>query len=175
MGVYGVNASRYLLNEEPVEVRAWASTDRSDPRFKETEDLITWQFRFPSGAMGIGTTSFASNGGMGFHVAGDKGRVVADPGCLYGGNRLTYGAPNGKTVEITEIDQFAREMDWMADVVRGRAPMVAPGEEGLQDMRLMAAIMESVKRGGATIKTNYGYRRPVDPAAVVDLPTTQAG
>ena len=29
----------------------------------------------------------------------------------------------------------------MADVVRGRAPLVSPGEEGLQDMRLMKAIL----------------------------------
>jgi glucose-fructose oxidoreductase len=170
MGVYGVNASRYLLNEEPIEVRAWASTDRSDPRFKTVEDLIAWEFRFPSGAICLGSTSFASNGGMGYQVAGDKGRLVADPACFYNGNRLTFGAPSGKTVEVKEIDQFAREMDWMADVVRGRAPMVAPGEEGLQDMRLMAAILESVKRGGATIKTDFGYRRAVDPATVVDLP-----
>lgn len=169
MGVYGINAARYLLNEEPIEVRAWASTDRSDPRFKEVEDLVSWQFRFPSGAIANGSTAFNSNGGMGFHVAGEKGRVVADPGCLYNGNRLTFGAPNGKTVEITEIDQFAREMDWMADVVRGRAPMVAPGEEGLQDMRLIDAIMASIAQGGATIKTDWGYKRAVDPAAVVDV------
>jgi glucose-fructose oxidoreductase len=168
MGVYGINAARYLLNEEPVEVRAWASTDRSDPRFKTVEDLIAWQFRFPSGAICNGSTSFNCDSVMAFEVMGEKGRVVADPGCFYGGNRLTYGAPSGATVPIKEIDQFAREMDWMADVVRGRAPMVAPGEEGLQDMRLMAAILQSVARGGATIPTDWGYRRAVDPAAVVD-------
>ena len=170
MGVYGVNAARYLLNEEPVDVRAWATTDRNDPRFKTVEDLIAWQFRFPSGALANGSTSFSTNGGMWFQVIGEQGRLVADPGCLYNGNRLTFGAPTAPTVPIVEIDQFAREMDWMADVVRGRAPMVAPGEEGLQDMRLMAAILESVKRGGATVRTDWGYRRAVDPAAVVDVP-----
>jgi predicted dehydrogenase len=64
MGVYGVNGMRYLLNEEPVEVRAWASTDHSDPRFKDTEDLISWQFKFPSGALGHGSTSFSYAGCM---------------------------------------------------------------------------------------------------------------
>ena len=169
MGVYGINAARYLLDEEPVEVRAWASTDRSDPRFKSVEDLIAWQFRFPSGAIANGSTSFNCDGTMAFQVIGEKGRIVADPACFYGGNRLTFGAPGGETVPIAEIDQFAREMDWMADVVRGRAPMVAPGEEGLQDMRLMEAIQQSVRRGGETIRTDWGYRRAVDPAAVVDL------
>ena len=57
----------------------------------------------------------------------------------------------------------------MADVVRGRAPMVSTAEEGLQDMRLMNAIMESAAKGGATVATNFGFRRAVDPAAIVDV------
>ena len=58
----------------------------------------------------------------------------------------------------------------MADVVRGKAPMVSTGEEGLQDVRLMEAIFESIRKGGATVKTDWGYKRAVDPAAVVDVP-----
>ena len=47
--------------------------------------------------------------------------------------------------------------------------MVSTAEEGLQDMRLMETIMESAARKGATVATNFGFRRPVDPAAVVDV------
>jgi glucose-fructose oxidoreductase len=172
MGVYGVNASRYLLNEEPIAVRAWAQTDRADPRFKTTEDLISWQFRFPSGTLATGSTSFAYAGTMAFQVFCEKGRLVADPGAFYGGNRLTLqgGPPGIAQPNPPQGDQFAREMDWMADVVRGRAPLVSPGEEGLQDMRLMKAILDSVAQGGVTIATDWGYRRAYDPAAVVDVP-----
>ena len=168
MGVYGINGVRYLLNEEPVEVRAWAQTDRRDPRFRTVEDLISWQFRFPSGALSNGSTSFSYAATMAWDVYCERGRMTADPGAFYGGNRLVLsGVPGEREPKIAEVDQFAREMDWMADVVRGRAPLVSPGEEGLQDMRLMEAILESVARGGATIRTDWGYRRAVDPAAVV--------
>jgi glucose-fructose oxidoreductase len=168
MGIYGINAARYLLAEEPVEVRARARTDRSDPRFRTVEDLVTWEFRFPSGAISTGTTSFDQAGTMAWEVYGTKGKMVADPGCFYGGNRLTVSGVAGEgQPTIREIDQFAREMDWMADVVRGRAPMVSPGEEGLQDMRLIHAILASVARGGTTVGTDFGYRRAVDPAAAV--------
>ncbi|MET0272878.1 MAG: Gfo/Idh/MocA family oxidoreductase, partial [Phenylobacterium sp.] len=172
MGVYGINAARYLLNEEPVSVRAWAHTDRSDPRFRTVEDLIAWQLRFPSGVIANGSTSFSYPGTMAFQVFCERGRLVADPGAFYGGNRLTLqGAPAGATPpNPPQIDQFAREMDWMADVVRGKAPLVSPGEEGLQDMRLMGAILDSVAKGGATIATDWGYRRAFDPALVVDPP-----
>ena len=168
MGIYGVNGSRYLLNEEPLEVRATARTDRSDPRFKTVEDFIAWEFRFPSGAIAQGSTSFDASDEMAFEVIGQHKRLVADPGCFYGGNHLyLWQGGNRAEIPIHEIDQFAREMDWMADVVRGRAPLVSPGEEGLQDMRLMHAILESVGRGGATVRTDWGYRRAVDPAAAV--------
>ena len=171
MGVYGVNGMRYLLNEEPVEVRAWANTDRSDPRFKETEDLIAWQFRFPSGALGNGSTSFSYAGCMKWDVFCENARLRADPGAFYGGNKLNiFSHPDQGEVPIADIDQFAREMDWMGDVVRGKVPMVSPGEEGLQDVRLMEAILKSVAQGGAPVKTDWGYRRAVDPAAVVDVP-----
>src|SRR4051812_12305105 len=170
MGIYGVNGARYLLNEEPVEVRAWAQTDRSDPRFRTVEDLISWQFRFPSGAIGEGSTSFNYAGTMDWEVFCERGRLVGAPGCFYGGNHLTVtGMPGEREPKIAEIDQFAREMDWMADVVRGKAPLVSPGEEGLQDMRLMKAILDSVARGGATVQTDWGYRRAYDPAAVVGV------
>lgn len=169
MGIYAINASRYLLNEEPVEVMAWANTDRNDPRFKTVEDLIAWQFRFPSGAIANGSTSFNYDATMAFQAFGEKGQIVGDPAFFYGGNRLTWGAPGNTPVAIAEIDQFAREMDWMAEVVRGRAPMVSPGEEGLQDMRLMDAIMRSVAGGGVGIKTDWGYRRAIDPASTVDV------
>lgn len=171
MGVYGVNAARYLLNEEPIAVQAWSQTDRSDPRFKETEDLINWQFRFPSGVIANGSTSFNYAPTMAFEAICEQGRLVADPAAFYGGLRLTVvkGGQAQPPIPGPPSDQFAREMDWMADVVRGKAPMVSPGEEGLQDMRLMQAILESAAKDGATVKTDWGYRRAVDPAAVVDV------
>jgi predicted dehydrogenase len=172
MGIYGVSASRYLLNEEPVEVRAWAHTDPNDARFKDTAEMIAWQFRFPSGAIANNSTSFSYAGTMAWRVYGDSGRLTADPGALYDGNRLSVGPGGENTLAIHEIDQFAREMDWMADVVRGKAPMVSPGEEGLQDMRLMKAILDSAAQNGAPVRTDWGYRRAVDPAAVVDLAKT---
>jgi glucose-fructose oxidoreductase len=168
MGIYGINGSRYLLNEEPLEVRATARTNRSDPRFKTVEDLVTWEFRFPSGAIAQGSTSFDSSDEMAFEVIGQHKRLVADPGCFYSGNHL-YEWQGGSRTEISvhEIDQFAREMDWMADVVRGKAPLVSPGEEGLQDMRLIHAILESAGKNGAPVRTDWGYKRAVDPAVAV--------
>jgi predicted dehydrogenase len=167
IGIYGINAARYLLNEEPVEVRAWASTDRSDPRFREVEDIIAYQFRFPSGALYNGSTSFSQAGTMTFTVIGEKGRLVADPGGFYGGNKLEQRAGSPPVPALPNIDQFAREMDWMADLVRGKVPNVSDGAEGMQDVRLMDALFESIRKDGATVRTDWGYKRAYDPAVAV--------
>ncbi|RYY32904.1 MAG: hypothetical protein EOP59_18435 [Sphingomonadales bacterium] len=108
---------------------------------------------------------------MKFDVFCENARIRADPAAYYGGIKLDIvsHADQGP-IALPQIDQFAREMDWMADVVRGTAPMVSPGEEGLQDVRLMEAIFESLRKGGATVRTDWGYKRAVDPAAVVDRP-----
>ena len=170
MGIYGINGARYLLGEEPVEVRAWERTDRTDPRFRTVPDLIAWQFRFPSGAIANGSTSFSVGGTMRWDVFCDKARLRGDPGAYYSGNRFEiFSNPDAGEVRIAEVDQFAREMDWMGDVVRGRAPMVTPGEEGLQDMRLIAAILRSVKDGGRPVATDWRYQRAHDPAVAVGV------
>jgi glucose-fructose oxidoreductase len=170
MGIYGINGARYLLGEEPVEVRAWERTDRNDPRFRTVPDLIAWQFRFPSGAIANGSTSFSVGGTMRWDVFCDRARLRGDPGAYYDGNHLEiFSSADAGEVRIAEVDQFAREMDWMGDVVRGRVPMVSPGEEGLQDMRLIAAILQSVNEGGRPVTTDWHYRRARDPATTVPV------
>ncbi|HEX4769756.1 MAG TPA: Gfo/Idh/MocA family oxidoreductase, partial [Bryobacteraceae bacterium] len=48
IGIYALNASRYLSGEEPTEINAMIYTTPNDPRFKEVEEHVTFQLRFPS-------------------------------------------------------------------------------------------------------------------------------
>lgn len=69
-------------------------------------------------------------------------------------------------MQWSPIDQFAREIDHFCQAVAGEVPVVADGEEGLQDIRLMLAILES-GRTGRPVSTDWGYRRSADPAEAV--------
>jgi len=51
MGVYSLNACRYLTGEEPISVTAHRMDNSDDPRFKEVEEAIAWTTRFPSGTL----------------------------------------------------------------------------------------------------------------------------
>ena len=47
IGIYSLQAARYLTGEEPIEVNAMEYTTPGDPRFKEVEETINFQLRFP--------------------------------------------------------------------------------------------------------------------------------
>src|SRR5580700_5638872 len=49
IGIYALNAARYLTAEEPTELTAMTYTTAGDVRFKEVEETINFQLRFPSG------------------------------------------------------------------------------------------------------------------------------
>lgn len=51
IGIYALQAARYLSGEEPIEVNATMFTTPNDPRFKEVEETINFQLRFPSGVL----------------------------------------------------------------------------------------------------------------------------
>lgn len=99
---------------------------------------------------------------------GTEGRLIMDPATNYRGMDLRVTGKGGEQRrEIKEINQFAREMDHIAEAVVADTPVTTPGEEGLQDIRLMLAIYEAME-SGASIKTDWGYRRAVDPVDAAD-------
>ncbi|HEY2828139.1 MAG TPA: Gfo/Idh/MocA family oxidoreductase, partial [Pirellulales bacterium] len=49
MGIYALNAVRYLSGQEPIEVSAVSYSTPGDPRFKEVEETIAFELRFKSG------------------------------------------------------------------------------------------------------------------------------
>lgn len=50
-------------------------------------------------------------------------------------------------IKLDEINQFAAEMDHMAQAVRDGFEPKTPGEEGLRDVRIMRAIYEAAETG----------------------------
>ena len=150
MGVYSLQAARYMTGEEPIAVQALDSTDRTDPRFHEVEDQIDWQLLFPSGAVAACKSMYSANQN---HIiaVGDKGRIELEPATRYDGNHMWTGR-DGREHEITPPPgpgktQFAGQLDHLAEcIASGREPIVS-GEEGLRDMRIVEAIYRSAREG----------------------------
>ncbi len=150
MGIYSLQAARYMTGEEPVAVTARESTDRRDPRFREVEDIIDWTLEFPSGAIASCQSMYSAAQN---HVLlmGDAGRIELEPATRYTGNHMWLGE-DGREKAVTpppgpRVTQFAGQLDHMSEsVVAGRQPIVS-GEEGLRDMRIVEAIYRSAREG----------------------------
>jgi predicted dehydrogenase len=49
VGIYCLNATRYLTGENPVEFKGYTSVVDHDGRFDQVEENVTWSTKFPSG------------------------------------------------------------------------------------------------------------------------------
>ncbi len=58
IGIYSLQAARYITGEEPIEVNALAYSTPDGPRFKEVEETLNFQLRSPSGALANYTSSY---------------------------------------------------------------------------------------------------------------------
>ena len=149
-GIYGLQAARYIVGEEPVSVRGQTFRPEGDPRFPPgVEALCTWQMKFPGGAMSVNTTGWDSAGVNRYRVVGDAGWYELEPATSYGGIEIyANGRGERNRVEgIDDVNQFAAELDHMAECVLNDAEPRTPGAMGRQDVYLMKKIYESADTG----------------------------
>ena len=152
IGIYALNASRYLTGEEPTEVNAMIRSQPGDPRFKEVEEHVTFQLRFPSGILANCSSSYGYFQQSHYRVMGTEARLEVDPATWYDGLRMWI--ERGNTIEnrsMPVVDHFASEMDHMSDCVIANKEPLTPGEEGLRDMTIIQAVYEAA-RSGKTVK-----------------------
>jgi glucose-fructose oxidoreductase len=150
IGIYSVQALRYMAGEEPVSVNATMFTDKSDPRFREVEDRVAWNFQFPSGTIGQGFSSYSSGHGH-IRLTGDQGFIDLEPATGYGGHKMRVSGRQGaRDVEPPPgpgANQFAAQLDHLSQCVLTNREPIVNGEEGLRDLLAIEAIYRSAKEG----------------------------
>jgi len=150
VGIYSLNACRYLTGEEPGEIKAGASVIDHDGRFNEVEENLSWTMKFPSGIVASINTTYGCDMPGFYRVHGTKGMMHVEPAFAYEGEHLTAHIQGEPAIEESgpEKDpiQFAREADHLAGcILENREPKMS-GEEGLKDMKIMMEIYRSCGR-----------------------------
>ena len=152
IGIYALNASRYLTGEEPAEVNAMTYSTPGDPRFREVEEHINFQLRFPSGILANCSSSYGYFPTSHYRVMGTQGWLEMDPATWYDGLRMRVQRGNViEEIQLPERDHFMLEMDHMSDCVMQNKEPLTPGEEGLRDLEIISAIYGAAK-SGKTVK-----------------------
>jgi predicted dehydrogenase len=156
VGLYCLSAFRYITGEEPLEVTGRITQPKDDPRFREIEDICNFTLRFPSGVLATATSGYSFHESRRFRVNAADAWFGIDPAFGYDGLELQIGRRAGMTNSIetrrgAPKSQFATEMDAFAQSIRNDLVPHTPGEEGLADQRIMAAIYASAANGGSPV------------------------
>jgi predicted dehydrogenase len=146
MGVYCINAARYLFGSEPTEVFA-ITGNNGDKRFQRVEEMTSVMMRFPEDRLATFTCSFGAADVSRYALIGTKGVLRADPAYEYA-RALKHqwtGGEKSKSRTFPKRDQFAAQLVYFSDcVLKDKAPEPS-GLEGLADVRIVEAIYESAR------------------------------
>jgi glucose-fructose oxidoreductase len=185
LGVYCINAARYLFGDEPVEVRAATAAKRGDERFSEIEEMASVLLRFPGDRLAQFTCSFGSADTAALELVGTKGILRMDPAYEYVGELKWTLSVGGKEQKKTfpAGDQFAPELIHFSDCVLKEQKPEPDGNEGMADVRIVEAIFKAAKSGCIVKiapvrpqkhpKPSQAIRRP--PVKKPDLVKAEAG
>jgi predicted dehydrogenase len=145
LGVYCLQASRYIMGEEPVSVTAQFNPVINKVLFSEVEASITWQLNFPSGAVCNSTSSYTANI--------DRLFAAADNGFFELAPAISYGPFKGRTskgdLHFPDINQQTAQLDGIGKILLENKPLPShiSGEEGWKDMKVIDAIYEAARTG----------------------------
>lgn len=162
MGVYCINAARYLFRDEPTEVLA-ASAATGERRFENVEEMTSVVMRFPEDRLATFTCSFGAAHVSRYTVIGTKGLLALDPAYEYAQaiKRLLTMGGKSREKEFPKRDQFAAEIVYFSDCILKDEEPEPSGLEGLADVRIVRAIYESVRTGKAVhLPELPGKKRP---------------
>jgi predicted dehydrogenase len=150
LGIYSINAARYCLNEEPVEVTAFANQPENDPRFDEVPESVAFILRYPSGALAVCDCSFGTSPSRRYRVHCSEGYIEMNPAFSYHSLELITATTRNDHEEIThlvldQVNHFSEELDGFSQAVLGKAENLIPAALGIADLRIIAAIEESLR------------------------------
>jgi glucose-fructose oxidoreductase len=148
MGVYCINAARYLFRDEPT--HAFASiSNNGESRFQKTEEMTTVVLRFPKERIATFTASFGAADVGRYTVVGTKGILTADPAYEYAqAIKLELTKDEKKTKRtFAKRDQFAAELVYFSNCILRKQDPEPSGVEGLADVRVVQAAYESARTG----------------------------
>jgi len=146
LGVYCVNTSRWLVEEDPVEVIAqeWVN---DTVRFKEVEEGVSFRLRFPSGLIVQGCSSYGAAPSSFVFVQGSKGWACLSPAFPFDEDRQLVVKTGSKPVhrQFRVVDEFALEIDAFASAIRNEGAVESDGVQGHRDMIIIKAIYQSAR------------------------------
>lgn len=148
IGIYCINASRYLFKAEPIEVFAMAASSK-DSRFKKIDESVSVIMKFSDNRLANFTVSFGAFATADYDLIGTKGRIRLEKGYEYASPmRLkTYEQKKINIKKYAKRDQFSPEIIYFSECIHKKKKPGACGEEGIADVKIIEALLLSLDLG----------------------------
>jgi predicted dehydrogenase len=146
IGIYCINAARYLFQDEPIEVMA-ATANNGEARFAEVEEMTSATLRFPGDRLASFTCSFGASDVSTYQIVGTEGDLRMNPAYEYAGELKYTLTVKGRARErkFAKSDQFAPQLIYFADCIINDQEPEPSGREGLIDVQIIRALYRAAQ------------------------------
>lgn len=173
IGIYCLNAARYLFQAEPEEVTAFA-VHGSDKRFKEVPEAVSATLRFPGDRVATFLCGFGEAKASEYRVIGTDGVLKMDPAYTWQDDikqTISIGKKE-RSKTFKHRDQIAAEIDYFANCILEGTEPEPSGREGLIDVKIIDAIRKSYRtQKSVRIKGLTSDRRPKPSQSIRKKPS----
>ncbi len=143
LGIYPMNAIRWMTAAEPTSFSAQVATEVPGPRFAQVEETVEFTMKFPSGLLASSGSSYGEKGQNYLNIGGSEGFLEVTEAFAYQGMKYagrTLHGPVSVDSSVKFPTQFTLEGDHFADCIHNNTQPATAGEEGLADMLAIEAI-----------------------------------
>jgi predicted dehydrogenase len=144
MGIYCLNAARYLFQAEPQEVVAF-SANNGETRFQGVDEMTAVMLRFSHERLATFTSSLGAADTSYLRIIGTEGDLQLEPAYEFSSGLQYVLTVNGKKQQkkFPKMDQFAPEILYFSECILTDKEPEPSGLEGLADIRAIQAIYRS--------------------------------
>jgi D-xylose 1-dehydrogenase (NADP+, D-xylono-1,5-lactone-forming) len=154
VGCYCIDSTRYLLGEEPLEVKAFADIGAKSG----VDETMVGLMRFPSGALAHFDCGFRTFFTQTFELRGTDGRIYlerayvplrpdasADVIIRYWKGQVGSEGSSYEVIKVEKPDQYVLMVEDFADSILNNRPMKFPIEDSIAQMRAIDMLYASLK------------------------------
>ncbi len=170
MGPYPINTARNLFASEPIEVSAMGT--RTDPeRFRDFDDQVAVNLRFPGDRIATMLMSYSGADLDDYRIVGTLGDIFSQPAFGVGSamkHEVTI-SKNKSSESFPKTDHFGGELKYFSNCILNNRQPEADGEEGMLDIRVIAAVERALQTGQPQKLEPYIRKRRPTEAQVEKL------
>jgi glucose-fructose oxidoreductase len=146
IGIYCINAARYLFQDEPVKVFANRASC-NDVRFSEVEEMVSANLVFPKDRLATFVCSFGASDVSTYQIVGTRGDLVVNNAYEYSSAITHTLTIQGKEKRRTfaKRDQFAPELIYFSECILEDKEPEPSGAEGMADIRVINGLYRSAE------------------------------